>query len=580
MGDRPRNSVHFRLSNLFIFINFTIFRVFGKQNVLMIVVDDLRPSLGCYGDPNAVTPNIDLLAKRGVLFTRAFAQQALCAPSRNSFLTGRRPDTLKLYDFYSYWRDTIGNFSTLPQHLKSHGYTTMSIGKVFHPGSSSNGSDDFPYSWSEKPFHPYTDRYKDARLCQTTSNSTPACNIVCPVYVPHMPNQTLPDIETLRAAKSFLFKHRGDKKPFFLAVGFQKPHIPLKYPQKCLEHHPLEKFDVPDNYKWSENVSYAAYNPWLDLRKRDDVKKLDLKFPFQKIPRYYAKLIIQSYYAAVTYVDDLIGLLLKQLAVYNIERFTTVVLISDHGWSLGEHGEWAKYSNFEVALRVPVIITIPQVTFDPWIESSYATKNFTLPQNSDCSPKMGCIENRYRKKGYVMSDAMIELVDIFPTIADLTNLPIPLCIDDKDYRHKYKSNSTSMSSNLCSEGVSFLPVIYAIMYEKIIPWKKAVFSQYPRPGVVPTRNPNSDEPRLSEITIMGYTIRTKEYRYTAWASFNSSIVKTDWSTIIAEELYYHKFDVEENLNLSTIPEFSRIKNKLRNQLKNGWRKALPQRYKN
>ncbi|XP_046431986.1 iduronate 2-sulfatase isoform X3 [Neodiprion fabricii] len=479
MGDRPRNSVHFRLSNLFIFINFTIFRVFGKQNVLMIVVDDLRPSLGCYGDPNAVTPNIDLLAKRGVLFTRAFAQQALCAPSRNSFLTGRRPDTLKLYDFYSYWRDTIGNFSTLPQHLKSHGYTTMSIGKVFHP-----------------------------------------------------------------------------------------------------EHHPLEKFDVPDNYKWSENVSYAAYNPWLDLRKRDDVKKLDLKFPFQKIPRYYAKLIIQSYYAAVTYVDDLIGLLLKQLAVYNIERFTTVVLISDHGWSLGEHGEWAKYSNFEVALRVPVIITIPQVTFDPWIESSYATKNFTLPQNSDCSPKMGCIENRYRKKGYVMSDAMIELVDIFPTIADLTNLPIPLCIDDKDYRHKYKSNSTSMSSNLCSEGVSFLPVIYAIMYEKIIPWKKAVFSQYPRPGVVPTRNPNSDEPRLSEITIMGYTIRTKEYRYTAWASFNSSIVKTDWSTIIAEELYYHKFDVEENLNLSTIPEFSRIKNKLRNQLKNGWRKALPQRYKN
>ncbi|XP_048512115.1 iduronate 2-sulfatase isoform X2 [Athalia rosae] len=488
--------------------------------------------------------------------------QSLCGPSRNSFLTSRRPDTLKLYDNYSYWRDTVGNIITLPQHLKNHGYRTMSVGK------SSNGSDDFPYSWSEKPFHPFTDRYKNAPVCRVTDTSPPACNIVCPVHLSGVPNSTLPDIETLKGAKSFIRSNNRNKKPFFLAVGFQKPHIPLKYPDKYLKHHPLQKFQIPDNYEWSDNVSSVAYNPWADLRKRDDIKNFWLKFPYQKIPMDYARLIIQSYYAAVTYIDDLIGQLIKQLTISDVQCNTTVILMSDHGWSLGEHGEWAKYSNFDVALRVPVIMSIPGLTNNCRKSGARISGKITdlLTQN-----------NSEVARNYIAIDSMIELVDIFPTIADIIGLSIPVCMENKNFG--YNHSSVPSSSNPCTEGLGFLPLIVEAMSGKSIPWKKGVFSQYPRPGIVPTLVPNSDEPRLYEISIMGYTIKTKEYRYTTWLAFNHSTAKADWTTMVAEELYHNKLDVEENINLVTTQKFSMIKEELRIQLKNGWRQALPRQYR-
>ena len=164
-----------------------------------------------------------------------FFQQALCAPSRNSFLTSRRPDSLRLYDFDSYWRDTVGNFTTLPQIFKENGYFTHSIGKIFHPGVSSNYTDDEEYSWSDKPFHPSTEKYKDSKVC-VSRNGTLASNLICPVIVKQQPGGTLPDLESLRAALDFL-KYRkeiaGDK-PYFLAVGFHKPHIPFKFPVEYL----------------------------------------------------------------------------------------------------------------------------------------------------------------------------------------------------------------------------------------------------------------------------------------------------------------------------------------------------------
>ncbi|TKC36841.1 hypothetical protein EI555_016251 [Monodon monoceros] len=133
-------------------------------NVLLIIVDDLRPSLGCYGDKLIRSPNMDQLASRSLLFQNAFAQQAVCAPSRVSLLTGRRPDTTRLYDFNSYWRAHSGNFSTIPQYFKENGYVTMSVGKVFHPGVSSNHSDDSPYSWSLPPYHPSSEKYENTKV--------------------------------------------------------------------------------------------------------------------------------------------------------------------------------------------------------------------------------------------------------------------------------------------------------------------------------------------------------------------------------------------------------------------------------
>ncbi|XP_039299359.1 LOW QUALITY PROTEIN: iduronate 2-sulfatase-like [Nilaparvata lugens] len=208
--------------------------VFCVQNILLIVVNDLRPALGCYNDKNAyTTPHIDELAANSYVFTRAFAQQALCAPSRNSFLTSRRPDSLLLYDFYSYWRHVVGNFTTLPQFFKERGYVTKSIGKVFHPG-----------------------------LCY---------------------------------------------------------------------YHPLENVPLPDNRQRPYGSPTVAWNPWNDLRERDDIAKLKLLFPFQPMPVDWMKSIIQSYNAAVTYIDELIGELLLTLENEGLDNNTIVALIGDHG---------------------------------------------------------------------------------------------------------------------------------------------------------------------------------------------------------------------------------------------------------
>ncbi|XP_076641696.1 iduronate 2-sulfatase isoform X2 [Halictus rubicundus] len=521
-----------------------------QHNFLLIIVDDLRPALECYGDKNAYTPNINRLAENAAVFSRAYAQQALCAPSRNSFLTSKRPDSLQLYDFYSYWRKDVGNFTTLPQHLKNSGYVTKSIGKVFHPGISSNHSDDSPYSWTEVPFHPYTEKYKDLPVCQTNFHIPPAQNLVCPVKVSSMLNKTLPDMEILKEAKHFLQTVANDPTPFFLAVGFQKPHIPFKYPKKYLKHHPLRKFKVPDPYEWPENVSSIAYNPWIDLRKRKDIESLNLNFPWERIPNSFGKLIMQSYYAAVSYIDDLIGKLIDRLDILSIRKNTTIILTSDHGWSLGEHAVWAKYSNYDVALRVPLIIST----------SGIGDSALNLP------------------KKQMVIDSLVELVDIFPTIADLANIPIPICRNENENERK---NATRMKrvftrpELVCSEGVSLVPLIAAAIKQELLPWKKAAFGQYPRPGIKPSMNPNSDEPRFKQIKAMGYTLRTDRYRYTAWLKFNPQTRVPNWNLLIAEELYDHEMDKNENKNLVVFPRYQKLKETLRTLLKRGWRYALP-----
>ncbi|TGZ50219.1 Uncharacterized protein DBV15_11577 [Temnothorax longispinosus] len=532
--------------------------VVARPNILLIIVDDLRTTLGCYGDVNAYTPNIDALAEDSVVFTEAFAQQALCAPSRNSFLTSRRPDTLRLYDFYNYWRDEAGNYTTLPEHLKNNGYTTMSIGKVFHPGISSNGSDDSPYSWTEKPFHPYTDRYKNAPVCRTSSQSEAATNLICPVRVSTMPNKTLPDVETLREARKFIHKHRKDSDPFFLAVGFQKPHVPFKYPKRYLKYHPIWKFKVPKPYLWPENVNNVSYNPWTDLRWRKDVARLKLIFPWERIP----------------------------------------------GWALGEHAVWSKYSNFDVAVHVPLIISIPTVTSDtdnysaiPTDHTRYnaqITNNVTeyvrkykenlsgvyIQQGRNKSTRNSAL---HLKKHCRVTEATVELVDIFPTVADLAGVPIPICqINDTDDDRSHSRNvliSRKKTLDLCGEGITLLPLIKSTLECQTIPWKKAAFSQYPRPGIQPTLRPNSDKPRLKEINIMGYSLKTSDYRYTAWIPFAHETCKPDWDIIIAEELYDHRIDRAEDFNIEASPKMLKTKEYLRALLKDGWRNALP-KYQN
>ena len=256
----------------------------ATNNVLLIVVDDLRPWIGAYNQSWIHSPHLDRLAATGTLFTKAYANQAVCGPSRVSFLTGRRPDSTKLYDFGSYWRDAAGNYSTMPEYFKGHGYDTRSVGKVFHPLSSMKAGghvDDVPYryeltsesmlnqlkevvwcSWSTTPYHPPTEHNKQAAVCNNSDIGYPSLpddgrlhsNVVCPVTPTEQPGGNLPDIQSAAEAVRLLTEELAQSacstisqqtscvassgcewdhslqqckaKPFFLAVGFHKPHLP------------------------------------------------------------------------------------------------------------------------------------------------------------------------------------------------------------------------------------------------------------------------------------------------------------------------------------------------------------------
>ncbi|XP_075959418.1 iduronate 2-sulfatase isoform X3 [Anarhichas minor] len=300
-----------------------------RKNVLLIMADDLRTSLGCYGDSVAKSPNIDQLASKSQVFLNAYAQQAVCAPSRTSMLTSRRPDTTRLYDFNSYWRTHSGNYTTLPQYFKSRGYFTTSVGKVFHPGIASNHSDDYPYSWSTPAYHPPSFRYEKEKMCKGEDGKLHA-NLLCAVNVSEQPGGTLPDLESTEEAVRLL-KSRADDVPFFLAVGFHKPHIPFRIPREYLSLYPIDEMALAPDPDVPTRLPPVAYNPWMDVRRRDDVQKLNISFPYGPIPKDFQLRIRQHYYAAVSYMDAQVGRLLGALDALGLSDSTVVVFTSDHG---------------------------------------------------------------------------------------------------------------------------------------------------------------------------------------------------------------------------------------------------------
>ncbi|XP_067578944.1 iduronate 2-sulfatase isoform X2 [Pseudorca crassidens] len=441
-------------------------------NVLLIIVDDLRPSLGCYGDKVIRSPNMDQLASRSLLFQNAFAQQAVCAPSRVSLLTGRRPDTTRLYDFNSYWRAHSGNFSTIPQYFKENGYVTMSVGKVFHPGVSSNHSDDSPYSWSVPPYHPSSEKYENTKTCRGPDGELRA-NLLCPVDVADVPEGTLPDKQSTEQAIRLLGKMKTSGSPFFLAVGYHKPHIPFRYPKRKIR---------------------------------------------------------QSYFACVSYLDTQVGHLLSALDDLQLASSTIVALTSDHGWALGEHGEWAKYSNFDVTTRVPLLFYVPGRTAP-------------LPAAGDkLFPYLDPFDSISEsvEPGRQTGD-LVELLSLFPTLAGLAGLPVPP-----------RCPIPSFHVELCREGRNLLKHFQVRdseedLYIRGNPRELVAYSQYPRPADSPQWN--SDKPSLEDIKVMGYSIRTVDYRYTVWVGFNPREFLANFSDVHAGELYFVASDPWQDHNM-------------------------------
>ena len=402
-----------------------------KKNVLFLVDDDLRPELSCYVKrgktspiyPNIITPNLDRLASQSLLFKRAYVQQAVCTPSRTSFLTGRRPDTTRVWDLHSYFRETGGNFSTIPQYFKNNGYRSIGMGKIFHPGRASGNND--PPSWSERYIRP-----SNAGFYNNHSHSWRT--------IPREQYQSrpLPDQQiaesAIQALRRVATAAKNGTQPFFVAVGFQKPHLPLVVPEEFLEMYPFPEVTLPANPFAPRYMPRIAWSTWGELRSFGDIASLSPTGEINTtLPDPVTIDLRRAYYSAVTYIDYLVGQVLTELENLGLKDETIVSFIGDHGWQLGDHGSWCKHTNFETSTHTPMMIRVPGLTDNG-----------------------------------IISYEFVEFVDLFPTLSEAAGLgKLDLCPD------------SSSDVFVCTEGHSLMPLI---RNPSMPTWKKTVFSQYPR----------------------------------------------------------------------------------------------------
>ncbi len=335
----------------------------GQYNVLFIIVDDLRPLLGCYGHPEIHTPNIDALAQRGTLFNRAYCQYPLCSPSRTSMITGLRPETTGVLDNSMDFRDRLPNVVTLPQHFKTHGYHTQSVGRVFHLPTLQDDEN----SWSAPSWRP-TWRPFDIQ----TTPSWQALDVE---------DDELRDGKTAKRAVQVLEQIK--EQQFFLTVGFYKPHLPLKAPQKYFELYNTQDFDLPASSMPPEDAPARALTNWSAIRNYQDLSSGTAPLSDAKTLE-----LIRAYAASTSYIDAQIGRVFAQLDRLGLTENTVIVFCGDHGHHLGEHGIWGKQTLFEVSLSSPLVVSVPQ------------------QQPTE-------------------TDAFAELVDIYPTMCEACHIPTP-----------------------------------------------------------------------------------------------------------------------------------------------------------
>jgi len=464
----------------------------GKRNVLFIAVDDLRPQLGCYGQKHILSPHIDRLAREGLRFDRAYCQQAVCSPSRISLLSGLRPDSTGIYGNNTKIEDKLPEHVTLPQLFKRNGYETVSIGKVYHH------SDDDSKGWSREPYRAEGDWTGRGYVTQEAILKMRAHEREHPDDKGRGPAFEAGDVADNRypdgMATDFAIEQlrRLKDRPFFLAIGLYKPHLPFTAPKRYWDLYDPSTLALAENPFAPEGVTEFSLTNFAELRKYQGIPQGD-----DPVPDTLARQLIHGYYACVSYIDAQIGRLLDELDRLNLRNNTVVVLWGDHGWKLGEHGGWCKHTNFEIDTRVPLLISVPEM----------------------------------RAAGR-SSEALVEYVDVYPTLAELCGLPAP--------------------ANL--EGFSFAP----LLDDPDRPWKLAAFSQYPRRSSDPTES------------VMGYAIRTQNFRYIEWQG-------TETGRIRARELYDHRKDAAENVNVADRPELAGTVKRLSEMLKAGWRAALPRR---
>lgn len=363
-------------------------------NVLFICVDDLKPLIHCFGDAHAVTPNLDRLAARGVQFDRAYCNQSVCAPSRFNLLVGSRSTTLGIYGFGRDFRTVFPDAVTLPQYFKQHGYTAASIGKVFHIG---HGLYDDEPSWSRPSIHgkvieyllpESTENWKLSReeaLFGNIRTSVPRNKLVrgSAWESVDVPDNAYSDGRMATEAVRALAEFGRTREKFFLAVGFARPHLPFVPPKKYWDLYDPSRLPLAANPKPPDNAPAYALKGMIELNQ---FSPIPLRGPLSE---ELQRRLIHGYYASVSYVDAQIGRVLDALEEAGLSENTIVVVWGDHGYSFGTHGDWTKHSNYEEAMRIPVLFAGPGIT-----------------------------------KGQPTS-AMFETVDFYPTLAALAGLPPP-----------------------------------------------------------------------------------------------------------------------------------------------------------
>jgi len=367
-----------------------------KPNVLFIAVDDLRPELGCYGNSVIRTPEIDRLARSGVVFHRAYCQQASCNPSRASLLTGLRPDSVKIWDLRVHFRETVPDVVTLPQHFRRHGYRAVAYGKIYHNPLPDRRSWDEPNHWpeysrlySEKTQEEVEHLKEKARREGKTEDYIREYVRGPAAEAEDVPDNMRWDGEIAEQAIFAMYSLSRARQPFFLAVGFILPHLPFVAPKKYWDLYDPREIPEADNPFLPRGAPPMAMNSMYELRTYSDFKG---SLPPQKglLSEEERRRLKHGYYASVSYIDSLIGRLLRFLEKLGLSEETIVVLWGDHGWKLGEHGSWCKQTNYEEDTRSPLIIRAP-----------------------------GRAGNGKVCRG------IVEFVDIYPTLCDLAGLPFP-----------------------------------------------------------------------------------------------------------------------------------------------------------
>ena len=491
-------------------------------NVLFIAIDDLRPELGCYGSPLAKSPVLDALAADGLRFDRAYCQQAICSPSRASLMTGARPDTIGVIENTAYFRELNPNIVTLPQHFKSHGYETVFCGKIYHGRMT-----DDDHSWSRKPAWNRVDverprlpggyaRPENQQIWKKNSEEILAKYgqegsgglIHGPAFESaDVPDHGYQDGFNTRLAIATLKDHLAKKPgtPLFLGLGFTKPHLDFIAPKRYWDLYDPADIELAAQNRAPKDGAATGLHASFELRTRHGIPK---KGP---IGDDLARTLLHAYYACVSYVDAQIGLMLAALDEAGMRDNTIVIVWGDHGWHLGDMGIWGKATNYEIATRVPLLIWTPGM-----------------------------------KARGASTEALVELVDMYPSLCELAGLPLP------DHL----------------EGTSFAP----LLDDPGLSWKKGAVSQFPNPALREwAANPLSDGMRqtffgplieeveeriidqqgdtwdrdLFEDHLMGYTLRTDRHRLVLWRDHRDA-----GADPVFVELYDHGKDPGETVNIA------------------------------